>query len=161
MKHSAIIIAISLALVFAMFLSLCGCKSDVLSDVSGAVGVDVTSGKLDVKKDTHGGFLGDGATYYKITFETDACLNEIRNSSEWTPLPLTENLQDCLTGHSTLWGELPVPEITNGYYCFIDRHSEATDKKDDTALHHRASYNYTLALYDADTNTMFYLKIDT
>lgn len=67
MKHSAISTVISLVLIFALFLCLSGCRSNVLSEVSKAVGVDVTMGILDVQKDTHGGFLGDGATYYKIT----------------------------------------------------------------------------------------------
>lgn len=161
MKHFPSVCMICLLLVFFCLLCLAGCGQSPLSEVSEALGVDVTGGILDVQKDTHGGFLGDGATYYKITFETDDCLNEIRKSSEWTPLPLTETLEGCLTGHAALWGDLPIPQITNGYYCFIDRHSESTDKKDDTELHNRASYNYTLALYDADTNTMIYLKIDT
>ncbi|MCQ2355374.1 MAG: hypothetical protein MJ102_09845, partial [Clostridia bacterium] len=157
----SILTAISLVLILASLVCLCGCKTGELSQVSKALGVNVSGGTLETKKDTHGGFLGDGATYYRISFEDDSCLNEIRKSSEWSSLPLTEDLQECLTGHSTLWGDLPIPEITNGYYCFIDRHSEATDRKDDTDLHSRASYNYTLALYDADTDTMYYLRIDT
>ena len=41
-----------------------------------------------------------------------------------------------------------VPEITNGYYFFLDRHSQSTDPHDDTNVLSRASFNLTIAIYD-------------
>lgn len=54
-----------------------------------------------------------------------------------------------------------VPKIENGYYCFVDRHSQSKDKKDDSPLLNRYSINCSLAIYDTDTNLLYYLELDT
>ena len=54
-------------------------------------------------------------------------------------------------------GDLLVPEIREGWYRLIDRHAEAGK----TDLLSRASLNFTLALYDTDTDTLYYFEMDT
>ncbi len=54
-----------------------------------------------------------------------------------------------------------IPEISNGYYFFYDRHSEAADPFDESALWSRSSINCTLAIYDADEDIMYVLIKDT
>lgn len=119
--------------------------------------------------DTHGGFLGDG-TYYLIldcSNNEDAALNIV---ADWNPLPLSENLNLIMysgekggvsyDGYS-LSVEAHMPVIENGYYCFEDRHPTADDVSDDSELFSRASFNFSLAVYDIDTNRLYYFEFDT
>ncbi|MBR2879752.1 MAG: hypothetical protein IKC02_03670 [Oscillospiraceae bacterium] len=118
--------------------------------------------------DTHGGFHGDGS-YYLIL---DCSGNAERAGeiiADWQALPLTENLQIVMYGGikdrvSYSYGfaeEAHWPAITNGVYKFVDRHSEAVDKSDDTKLLDRFSFNFSIAVYDLDTDTLYYFEIDT
>ena len=50
-----------------------------------------------------------------------------------------------------------IPEIRAGFYRLIDRHAQAGE----TDLLGRASLNFTLALYDTDTDTLYYFEMDT
>lgn len=120
------------------------------------------------EEDTHGGFLGDG--YYYLVLDCsgnmDAALSIVES---WKRLPLSQNLEFLMYGgdkDGTTYGygladEVQMPEIENGYYCFEDRHAEANDSSDDSALLSRASYNFTLAVYDSDTNRLHYFEFDT
>lgn len=115
--------------------------------------------------DSHGGFHGDG-TYFLIL---DCSKNKelsMKLVKDWKVLPLTENLHTILYGNDTygallLEEEGSIPVISNGYYYFYDRHSESIDFSDDTELLHRYSYNFTLAIYDSDTDIMYYVEFDT
>ena len=51
-----------------------------------------------------------------------------------------------------------MPEVENGYYIVIDRHSQK-DENDD--ILGRASYNFTMAIYDTDANILYYCEFDT
>lgn len=92
---------------------------------------------------------------------------EIVNS--WNQLPLSENLnlimyggeRDGMTYGFNLAELANMPTIENGYYCFYDRHSESTDSGSDANLFDRASFNFSLAVYDFDTNMMYYFEYDT
>ena len=50
-----------------------------------------------------------------------------------------------------------IPEIRAGFYRLIDRHAQAGE----TDLLGRASLNFTLALYDTDTDTLYFCEMDT
>ena len=120
------------------------------------------------EKDTHSGFHGDGA-YYLILDCSGKTEQAAELIKDWSPLPLTENLQLIMYGGEkngvsygyNLAGEAHWPIITNGVYKFVDRHSEAVDKSDDTNLFNRYSYNFSIAAYDLDTNTLYYFEFDT
>lgn len=115
--------------------------------------------------DTHGGFLGDGAYYLTL----DCSKNQEKVDElikDWKPLPLTENLNKALyEKHYGAFEEKSLPKIENGFYKFIDRHSdvskETIDASDDSNIFNRYSYNYTIAIYDLDTQTMYYFEYDT
>lgn len=87
----------------------------------------------------------------------------------WEKLPLSENLQlimyggekDSTTYSYKLGNQNGIPKITNGYYYFLDRHNEATNKHSDKDLFDRYSFNFTIALYDIDTKIFYYYKFDT
>lgn len=119
--------------------------------------------------DTHGGFQGEGSYYLTLD-----CSNNIKKSlkiiKDWNKLPLSESLnyimygevRDGLTyGNELAKKEAHIPEIKNGYYMFEDRHSESKDSKDDTELLDRHSYNFSIAIYDCDTNKMYYFEYDS
>ncbi len=57
--------------------------------------------------------------------------------------------------------EFNIPRIENGYWLFIDRHGDSVDNYDDVELFNRHSFNFTLALYDAYENMLYYIEFDT
>ena len=52
-------------------------------------------------------------------------------------------------------------ELTDGWYYFLDRHSEAEDPEDDSGLFGRGSYNFTLAIYDKESGVLYCYELDT
>lgn len=120
------------------------------------------------EQDTHGGFHGDGS-YYSILDCSSNTETALELVSSWNALPLSENLdlimfggeKDGMTYGYNLSEKAHMPRIENGYYYFMDRHSEAIDPSDDSSLFGRASFNFTLAMYDSDTNVLYYFEFDT
>lgn len=122
--------------------------------------------------DDHGGFHGDGKRFAKIEFDDNNGLNiisQIENSDRWNEVPLTENLNLIMYGgtkNNVEYGyrfaeKLGIPEIKNGYWHFNDRHSKSTNPESDIGLFDRNSFNFTLSMYDADNNTLYYFEFDT
>ena len=52
-----------------------------------------------------------------------------------------------------------LPEVENGYYRLIDRQMENGFVT--AAMLERASLNFTLGIYDTDTDTLYYCEMDT
>ena len=131
--------------------------------------LDVTNGEILYFNDTHGGFLGDGECYAEVKFLNNSVSDIIK--SEWQKLPLTNNLNTVIYGGEveTEFGpgtvlsfvDDKIPKVKNGYYYFEDRHSDSTNKKDDTDILGRYSYNFTVAIYDLDTHTLYFYALDT
>lgn len=110
------------------------------------------------EKDTHGGFHGDGT--YNLILDCSGNSNRAHEIiKNWEKLPLSDNLESVIYGNFTK--EINWPTIRNGVYKFIDRHSESTNKSDDTDLLSRHSFNFSIAVYDLDTNTLYYFEMDT
>lgn len=118
--------------------------------------------------DTHGGFLGDGL-YYLIL---DCSANKekaLEIVEHWNKLPLSENLNLIMYGGEKdgvaygyeLAEEAHIPKIENGYYIFIDRSTESVDSADDSEILKRNSFNFSIAIYDCDTDKMYYFEFDT
>ena len=154
------------ALMLSMMLA--GCQSDAsLSDeVAEELGLDLSDSTVVSEMDDHGGFHGDGTTYDVISFEDDSVLQQIQNDSDWKPLPMDETTTALiygLSGDSYQIGPFlnddngnPLfPEVENGYYLLIDRQNDAQDILD------RHSFNFTVAVFDSDENTLHYGKLDT
>lgn len=118
--------------------------------------------------DSHGGFNGDGASYLVLdcSENKEKALDIV---SEWTPMPLSENLNLMMYGgvkNGRTYGfnksaEAHMPKIKNGYYKFYDRHSGAKDRESDKELFDRGSYNFSIAVYDTDTDRLYYFRLDT
>ena len=116
------------------------------------LGISLSGGTILSFEDTHGGFLGDGETFLTAAFaELPEWLED------WTPLPLTENLARV---NSSLAADF-FPDIQQGRYFFRDRHADSADPSDDSDLFSRASWNFSLAVYDAERNILYYYKLDT
>ena len=126
-------------------------------------GLDISGSAIVSVEDTHGGFHGDG--HLIVQFDcTEIADSVMEQMPDWNMLPLTNPLQlfmygtENTIGNGERWG---VPEFTNGYYFFWDRHSQSADPTSDSELNNRHSYNFTLLLYDADHSQLYLLELDT
>ncbi len=148
-------------LCFVLFCGVMGCGNSENESYAGFQKKDFV---VVEEKDTHGGFHGDG-TYYLILDCSKDKEKALELIKEWKAFPLSENLETILYGSETygslLAEETNFPKITNGYYYFNDRHPKSTNPGDDTDLLKRVSYNFTLAIYDSDTDRMYYVEFDT
>ena len=155
------------ALTMVLLVALTACKSESARDaVSEALGIDASSGSELSAYDTHSG-NGDGASCVALRFSDDTVLEEIKDGTEWESFPLDETVQTLVYGTETGTtkagpflsdgdGNPLVPEIQNGYYRLIDRHSDTG-----TNILERHSFNFTVALYDTNTNTLYFCELDT
>lgn len=156
-----------MAIIVVLSIALTACKSESGQNiVSEALGIDVSSGNEVSNYDTHNG-NGDGTSCIALSFNDDTVLEKIKNNTEWSSFPLDETVQTLVYGVETETtkdgpfltdenGKPLVPEIQNGYYCLIDRHSDTK-----TEILKRSSFNFTLGLYDTDTNTLYCCELDT
>ena len=136
----------------------CGQKN-LLSDFSARCGVDLTPGKVESVSDTHGGFHGDGYLLATVCFPDGSVYEKMKTSDRWRDLPLSENLESFV--YQPFDDRVSIPPIENGRYYFYDRHHESQNPYDDTGFLDRSSYNFTLAIYDADANRLYWLAYDT
>lgn len=121
-------------------------------------GIDVSKGKVISENDTHG-FHGDGLYFSEIKFSDDSTVSQIKENEYWHKMPLSKNLNEFI--YEPLDDGIKIPKITNGYYYFYDRHSESSNPYDDTELLNRGSYNFTVMIYDCDTDTLYVCREDT
>ena len=162
-------------LLSACLLCFSGCSKfgSITEEISKTIGIDLTNAEYATRIDTHGGFHGDGNTIVTMPAPRESVLDQIQSNSNWHSLPFTKNLTALVygitEGNSSIGPYITVddtrnpavPEITNGYYFFLDRHSQSTDPHDDTNVLSRASFNLTIAIYDLDTEILYYLELDT
>ncbi len=149
-----------IVIIIMFLLLLSGCRK--INKISDTIEINLDNCKIVSDKDTHGGFLGDGDYFAKIS-----CDN-VDLTDNWKELPLSESINTILRvkqcngdGCKDVYERYNIPNITNGYYIFIDRHDESNNKYDDSELNNRSSYNFTLAILDKETNTIYYYELDT
>lgn len=162
-----------MVLLLLIIFSLVGCgKKDIQSDISDSIGIDVSKGTVLTDSDSHGGFHGDGMMFQQILFEDSDLSDEIKDNGNWNPMPLSENIEALVygieEGTSSIGpfltdesGNPIIPDIQNGYYYFYDRHSESKEPLSDEDVLSRASFNFTLAVYDSDNHILYYVEFDT
>ena len=154
----------NIVLLLIFLITLCGCSSNKLGYVSENIELNLDNCKMVYENDTHGGFLGDGDYFSKIVCNS---VDENVIKFSWEPLPLGEEIQNimdlvwCIDECKTTYERYNIPNIENGYYYFIDRHSETTDSKKYDEINERSSYNFSLALYDSLNKTIYYYELDT
>ena len=160
---------IGIVLVFVFSLTACG-SQDPQEIVSEALGVDASTGSTMSSMDTHSG-NGDGTSFVVLHFDGDEMIKQIKADAAWQPFPLDETVQTLVYGVSDATssigpfltdedGKALVSEIANGYYRLIDRQVEE-DQATGADILNRASFNFTVGLYDTDTNMLYCCELDT
>lgn len=166
---------LGILIIIIIFIVICyklSNQTSVEDKIFNVLDIDISSSVEVENSDSHGGFHGDGSTFISFLFEDDTLLEQVKNNDNWNNLPLDKNVSTLVYGTGTDTykegpylsnenGEPIIPEIDNGYYCFIDRHSESTDKFDDTKVLERNSFNFTIAIYDMDNRILYYAELDT
>lgn len=171
MRKICLIITVLILTISTM--TSCSSKSEE-NELSTILDIDVSSGTISHTQDSHGGFHNDGLLFTEITFtdETESLKNEIKRSSLWTEMPLPESLNTLIYGNISSTQAIgpyitdeesnPLfPNVENGYYFFKDRHSESKNSGNDTDVLNRSSFNFTIAIYDEDTKTIYFAQMDT
>ncbi len=159
-------ILFSTLIIFVLFFIIgCNYKNSKQSIILKNIEIDNNKCEIEKDEDTHSGFLGDGDYFAKIKC-TDINYNEL--SKNWKKLPLSNSLKEVIQmeqcngdGCNNVYEKFSIPNTENGYYYFLDRHSESTNKFDDTDLNNRSSWNFTLAIIDETTNIIYYYELDT
>ncbi len=165
-----IILMLGTVLVITFSLAACG-SQEPQKVVSNELGIDVSGGDEISNSDTHGGFHGDGTTCIAFEFSDDKVLEQIRESAQWKSFPLDNTVKTLIYGTtdetgcigpyvSDGEGNALIPDIQDGYYLLIDRHDES-DKAPEGEILHRASFNFTLGIYDSNANVLYFCKFDT
>lgn len=133
--------------------------------------LDIKGCEVKENIDTH--FIGDGNVY--ITLD---CSNKseyiTKQISNWHKLPLSNVLKVAIYGgnkneETYHFGILEdnedyyMPVIPNGFYYFVDKQNKEAEKHSDKYLldDDRYSYNYYIAIYDMDTNKLYFIEDDT
>ena len=162
------------ALLLAVLLST-GCQEKgetIQRKISDVLGVDVGEGTVVASEDSHGGFHGDGMYFVTLRFSNGTFLDQASEAQGWKSLPLSENLTKLVYGMeddtskigpylTKEIGEPVIPKVQNGCYYFLDRHSKNVDGYDDSDVLNRGSLNLTVAIYDVDTDTLYYVEYDS
>ncbi len=165
-----------ICLIVICSLTACGnTDPDPQEIVSEGLGISVSDSEVISYWDDHGGFHGDGTTFITLQFSGDDVLEEILESGEWSAFPLDETVEILVYGKEYEWDEESLqygpyvtddnfnpifPEVENGYYRLIDRYT-SSQGEEDTDILNRDSYNFTLGIYDTDTDILYYCKFDT
>ena len=159
-------------IMLSWMLLLCSCgRIDIKDQKSDLLGIDISSAKIISEEDDHGGFHGDGMTFISLDCEGTDIADQISSDDSWISAPLNDTVRILVYGCedettkigpylSDEDGNPLIPEIENGYYLLIDRQAEE-GKATGADILHRASLNFTLGIYDSDTNRLYYVELDT
>lgn len=156
--------------IFGLVLTLSGCallvscdnEPDGLQTLCDGSGLDLSAAQFLSDDDSHGGFHGDGVRLAVIRFDAPVDTAALAAADGWSVLPFRSDLAQLLyEGMEGVWPSATrIPEIGNGYWYFLDRCS-AQSSDFGRPFIERAAYNFTTALYDADTQTLYYCEADT
>ncbi len=151
-------------LLFAIMISLLmvSCAQSDKSRVSDKLNLKLVKENQIMKYDDHGA-LGDGTRFITFQFDSNDTLNQIKSDSNWKKFPLDNTTKALMYGNEKTSpyvkdnnSRLLFPEISEGYYLLIDRQEDKSQN-----ILNRPSLNFTLAVYDTKTNTLYFAEIDT
>lgn len=149
-----------------------GCQINRIEDkISKDIGIQCKGGTSLYEMDTHGGFHGDGLSFYVFEFEVNLS-DQIVSNSEWKRLPLDETASVLIYGDkkeavsvgpyvTNEKGDPLFPVIGEGYYYFEDRIFLSSNHQIQLPLLERASFNFTIAIYDETNCRLYYCQFDT
>lgn len=142
-----------------LLLSACGGGSDSPDYAARQLGLDLPQCQSFTAADSHGGFHGDGLLQMELVFspkngETVAEELSSQPNGRWNAFPMDQQMADYLWNSGAGMAGWPVPE--EGWWYLLDRQTDG-----EGSMFDRPSHNYTFACYDSDTNTLYYLELDT
>ena len=168
-------------LAVSMAASLTGCASSEKKLVEEKLQIDLSSAKLLSKSDSHGGFHGDGTlvmSYDCSGAPLDLQLDELK---KWQKFPIANVVKRLVIGKVPSQ-EAPIftdenggnllPDISNGYYFFEDstpreyRRTGRDEQEPEVAEgvvivgDDYIPLNFVFAVYDTDSNILYYVKAD-
>ncbi len=141
---------IAAVLIAAIMLCACGNLPSTQDMVGKNLDLDLSMAEVIIESDTHGGFHGDGETV--IQLRVGDISEQIKGKPGWNETPVA----DELLPYTLRFG---APQDV--YWYFFDRHREAEDRYDPTAISGRFSYNYTFAFYEPESGILTFYKLDT
>lgn len=153
-----------LILTSCLFLSSCFSGEEQYS----AMGFSKSEYTIVEEKEDRDSFHGDGYSY--LILDCSANAEKARSIIEdWTPLPLSENLELLMYGGEKdgayygydLAEDVNWPRIEHGVYKFYNRDDHVSDRSDDTEVFRGHSFNISIAMYDLDKDLLYYLRYDT
>jgi len=155
-------------LILALSLAACSLFEGTQQRLSRELGLDLKRAELLEEQGDHGAF-GDGEEIVVLQVPEDARAvleAQIRDNPDWRPLPMTEAMNEALYSEWPTFtrssnGTHLFPEVRDGYYFFRNRQKDAEDPMEMDAIWGRASYNFTLALYDRESGKVYYYALDT
>lgn len=167
--------AICVLLMLCSIITSSACVSKTLTAqerVSAALGLELSSAEEIVFEDNHGGFHGDGTTFITLQITDSAFYQRLDSNPSWHSLPLDDPMtvllygvtdrEGCYGPYITDGSGAPLfPQVENGYYFIIDRHPTASAPYSSSAILSRASFNLTAAVYDSDTQMLYFCEFDT
>lgn len=146
-------------------------------DFPQVLGISQESAQLVDSWDTHTGFLGDGTSYWQLTFspeKADSVEKTLETTPGWRPLPVSIEGEILLYGRE--WqeggasfgagpylkddrtGEALLPQVEEGYWFFYNLQTESFDT---TGVTDQPSQNFVAAVYDTQTHTLTCGRLDT
>lgn len=130
--------------------------------ISKTIEIDCSEGTVEFENDTHGGFHNDGIAFYILEFEDNDLLMEITVNEYWSELPMDEELIELIDGRvRDKNSNQYIPAIEEGYYFFYDRFTGNDIKGFTPGILEKHPGNFTIAIYDINTNKLYYCKYDS
>ncbi len=133
--------------------------------VSKELGINISAAEEIENTETHGGFHGDGQTYIVLKISDDSVIKQIEKSEEWKSFPMSDVASEIAYGKENGYASFfprddddnsVLPKIQNGYYLLRDRQENAPED-----ILNRYSVNFTMAIYDTNTNLLYFLEMAT
>lgn len=153
--------------ILILLLSACGAENPqemILRELN----IEVLSTEI-TGYDTHSG-NGDGISYFELHCADDTVLKQIKADPAWQSFPLDATVTTLIYGIedgsisigpflADNAGRALIPPVANGYYLLLDRQSGSYHYTEDMVQ--RASFNFSLGVYDIDNNILYYCRLDT
>lgn len=113
-------------------------------------------------KDNHGGFFCEGETIAIVNFTEKQANNfyeKIKENEHWMEYPIDELIESHIS-NIEVEGTI-IPKVENGYWFIKDRHKQAINEYYYDQIYDRNSRNFSVGIYDVDSNTLYYFRQDT
>ena len=151
---------LSLCAVLAAALASCSGAAGEKREVEQALSINLPEHmEVTTSIDTHGGFLGDGDTYYimRIPEDSQEAFAAQLTEKGWSSLP-SDLVSQLIDRNSNASENVFPASLDQGYYTFQDRSPQVSDAPSEVS---RFPLNFTLGVYDADHGNLYYWKFDS